>query len=61
MKKSWQKPQLTVLLRTRPQEAILGQCKNSSAPGGQNSANSQCYKTITGKTCHGVCRTVEDS
>ena len=34
MKKSWNKPELTVLVRTRPEEAILGLCKaGAGGPG----------------------------
>jgi hypothetical protein len=34
--KQWQKPELTVLVRSKPEEAVLGACKqfNQSGPGG---------------------------
>ena len=33
MKKIWTKPELTVLLRTRPEEAVLAACKTYGKDG----------------------------
>ncbi len=32
-KKPWQKPELIVLVRSKPEEAVLTVCKNSGAEG----------------------------
>ena len=32
--KEWEKPQLVVLTRSRPEEAVLGWCKQVGLPGG---------------------------
>jgi hypothetical protein len=34
MQKTWEKPQLVILVRSRPEEAILQTCKNSNTAGG---------------------------
>jgi len=39
-KKEWTQPELLVMARSNPEEAVLGNCKNSSGaalPGGVNS------------------------
>ena len=59
MKKSWNKPELTVLVRTRPEEAILGLCKNTDRPGGNADMNSQCKIDDFG--CGPQCQTQLDS
>jgi hypothetical protein len=63
MKKSWNKPEITVLVRTRPEEAILGLCK--AGPGvagtGRNDANSQCLAVIGSGGCAGNCDQQYDS
>ena len=37
-KKRWQKPELIVLVRSKPEEAVLWACKDISSPGAQNTA-----------------------
>jgi hypothetical protein len=32
-KKAWQKPELIVLVRSKPEEAVLTVCKNATAAG----------------------------
>jgi hypothetical protein len=54
-KKKWEKPQLIVLVRSRPEEAVLLACKG----GGQQSAvaktsKSLCYNQIKG-SCPTIC------
>lgn len=63
MRKSWNKPELTVLVRTRPEEAILGLCKNLDEPGGRENKNMQCIATETGGSppCLGDCDLSPDS
>lgn len=43
MKKPWQKPELVVLVRNRPDEAVLAACKTGSAPGGYLNYNGGCW------------------
>ncbi|MBN2317497.1 MAG: hypothetical protein JXR49_00375 [Acidobacteria bacterium] len=54
-KKKWEKPQLIVLVRSRPEEAVLLACKG----GGQQSAVAKtsknlCFEQIKG-TCPAIC------
>ena len=48
MKKAWKKPELTVLVRTRPEEAILGGCKTGVIVGDPNGTNTTCYENLAG-------------
>jgi hypothetical protein len=41
--KIWQKPQLIVLVRNRPEEAILDFCKGASSGADSQSAYMACY------------------
>lgn len=41
--KTWQKPQLIVLVRNRPEEAILTFCKGDSSGTGSQSTNLGCW------------------
>jgi len=41
--KQWQKPQLIVLVRNRPEEAILTFCKGDSSGTDSQSANLGCW------------------
>ena len=47
MKKSWEKPKLIVLFRGRPEERVLGLCKNSDPLLGssQNAQLNECQDT----------------
>ncbi len=38
-KAEWRKPELVVLVRTRPEEAVLGACKNAGVVGGRDGSN----------------------
>ncbi len=46
MKAEWTRPEMTILVRTRPEEAVLGVCKNGTGDGtpGLNNANNKCLK-----------------
>ena len=61
-KKRWQKPELIVLERSRPEEAVLLACKASGRSSGNSAYNSQCYfhVSVTGSTC-GTCNSVAAS
>ena len=41
-KKQWQKPQLVVLLRSKPEEAVLTACKTASLSAGPKNAQEGC-------------------
>lgn len=42
IKKDWQKPELVVLLRSKPEEAILWACKDETGPGAGGNQTA-CY------------------
>lgn len=46
-KKSWQKPELTVLVRNTPEESVLGFCKNEANPIGLVSLNGACVQHLS--------------
>ena len=43
-KKTWEKPELIVIVRSKPEEAVLNACKGHSHPG-RNFANGCNTKT----------------
>ena len=51
-KKPWSKPEMTVLVRSRPEEAVLGVCKLTGS-GGPPSSVAGCLMTNK----NGVCQT----
>ena len=56
-KKGWAKPELIVLMRSKPGEAVLAACKSGEAGGvggGNDNSNLQCWY-FTGGPCNGVC------
>lgn len=42
-KKEWGEPELIVLVRSKPEEAVLSICKYPAKPGGWNNYNAGCY------------------
>ena len=44
-KRSWQKPELIVLVRSHPEEAVLAGCKISSSGSGANTRYFNCFPT----------------
>ena len=52
-KKKWEKPQLIVLTRSRPEEAVLLACKG----GGQQSAVAKTSKNLCYEQIKGSCPT----
>jgi hypothetical protein len=50
-KKKWEKPELVVLLRSRPEEAVLTACKNIPSQIGGSTFNGGC------QTWTGICQT----
>ena len=52
-KKEWTKPQLIVLVRNKPEEAVLAACKNGAMPtAGNTAANGGCNTVICTTTCN---------
>lgn len=51
-KTMWQKPEMTVLVRNRPEEAVLTACKNTSVNTGTKMNNNAC---MTGPGGSGKC------
>ncbi|MBC8446887.1 MAG: hypothetical protein H8D78_03980 [Chloroflexi bacterium] len=41
-KKQWQKPELIVLVRSKPEEAVLTACKGAAMPGADAVAQRNC-------------------
>lgn len=52
--KAWEKPQLIVLVRSKPEEVVLGACKGGApVAGSPNGVNMNCYELIP--ICDGPC------
>jgi hypothetical protein len=51
-KKEWKKPELIVLVRSKPEEAVLYTCKSSAVFGGSNGGKDRCSYECVG--CLGV-------
>jgi len=58
-KKMWEKPELVVLLRSRPEEAVLTVCKYIPSQIGGSTFNGGCQTTI-GNVCE-TCQTLGSS
>jgi hypothetical protein len=52
-KKLWSKPELTVLVRNKPEETVLAACKKSSGFSGSNDAFDGCWQDSPG--CNTAC------
>jgi hypothetical protein len=50
-KKTWQKPKLTVLVRSRPEEAVLTVCKTDHG-GGSGRISQGCHEKISDIRCN---------
>jgi hypothetical protein len=62
MNKRWEKPKLVVLVRGKPEEAVLVACKQVSIPAGSPSAiKSNCKRTTSPTTCGGTCSSVRST
>lgn len=51
MKNPWQKPQLLVLARGNPEEAVLTACKTFTTTSGMTSWNYKCDMYLTETMC----------
>lgn len=43
--RTWQKPELTVLVRNRPEETVLAACKSASVPSATGPAGKLCLNS----------------
>ncbi len=50
-KRPWQKPELIVLVRNKPEEAVLEACKNNWTPAGADSVNNACQVHLCTHRC----------
>lgn len=57
-KKEWRKPELVVLVRSKPEEDVLVICKASTVRGGPNYYNKACRSTVV---CGGSCNQRQNS
>jgi len=56
MKKIWKKPNLIVLIRSRPEENVLQHCKYGwSGLSGASAYVGGCHAGNEGEQCYGVC------
>lgn len=60
-KKEWVTPELIVLVRSKPEEAVLAACKRATASAGSGSGKSACYTKVTGKCVATQCSVVSNS
>jgi hypothetical protein len=52
--KTWDKPRLIVLVRSKPEEVVLGACKGGApGVGFPNGVNMNCYELLP--ICAGAC------
>ena len=57
-RRAWSSPELIVLVRSGPEEAVLLGCKNATTPTQYAVANGGCY---IASPCPSVCATSEPS
>ena len=55
--KQWQTPELIILLRGKPEEAVLITCKHSGGGGGSTADNTDCGNTVILGNCANDCDT----
>jgi hypothetical protein len=54
-KKQWQKPELIVPIRGKPEEAVLGACKGNDTPTSYNSVWAGCHGEYHTTYCTSQC------
>jgi hypothetical protein len=54
VKKVWEKPQLVILVRGQPEEAVLACCKTSLLSTGSSDMNAGCYQDAGCSGCSGI-------
>jgi hypothetical protein len=60
-KGAWNRPELTVLVRGAPEEAVLTGCKVFEMSGSNNIVDGWCYALKTGDNCNVSCNTLSGS
>ena len=56
-KKAWKTPELIVLVRSKPEEAVLAACKGSQVSAGPSSNDQQCNMGPSNDLCQARCDT----
>lgn len=51
MKEKWERPELIILMRGRPEEAVLVFCKNSTSTADFSPSNVGCYEFDCSTSC----------
>ena len=59
-KRQWNTPELTVLVRSRPEEAVLAACKYGGMTG-PTGGKSECRAKVTGKCTGAQCSALAGS
>jgi len=59
-RRAWSRPELIVLVRSEPEEAVLDGCKYTNPSSGPGSYEAKC-KTWSGATCGTFCNRTEFS
>jgi hypothetical protein len=57
-KKEWRKPELIVIVRSKPEEAVLCGCKDSKGKSGAINSQKTCMGVVS---CEGTCNIVNDT
>ena len=57
---AWSRPELIVIVRGRPEEAVLGLCKDNTRSGGTTAVHLGCLMG-TQDTCPSQCRNSADT
>ncbi len=50
-RRPWSKPELIVLVRNKPEEAVLSTCKLGGSPDGPSSTQFTCYYRVDDFNC----------
>jgi hypothetical protein len=59
-KRDWTAPELTVLVRSKPEEAVLGVCKVGLISSGSQNWNNACFLEMLNHGC-GECSSIGGS
>jgi hypothetical protein len=57
--RAWHRPDLIVVVRSKPAEAVLAACKGSQVLDGPEAAFQRCF--VWGSACAGGCSAIGDS
>ena len=59
--KDWEKPELIVLVRNKPEEAVLSACKNSEVSAGYSNYDAGCIREKSAYPWCAACNTTAGS